>query len=198
MVFFLKKHLFFLLNFLLINLLIINCSPKKEKNELTKNIITLTLYSYLVDSPYSVYAIKDLDVSRFVGTWKEFKRIDNDFQAGLKNVTAEYAIINSNSISVKNIGFSQTGNLSIIEGVGVIKNPEIKGFLKVSFSPLFYADYYVLKIDNSYKNALIGGPIPNILWILSKDTTVSEEIEKEYSNYAKSIGYNSELLKQFR
>ncbi len=189
----LKKFIFFCFLFFSF------CTPQKESST-TKNIRTLLLIpilSYAIDSPQSRYALSNVDVSRFVGVWTEWKRIDNDFQGGLRSVQAEYRILSPNQISVKNTGLNPSGQIQSIEGVGTIKYPEFTGYLKVSFSPFFYGDYYILKIDPDYKHALIGGPTGNFLWILTKDITTIANWEKSYTEYAKSIGYDTSVLKSY-
>jgi apolipoprotein D and lipocalin family protein len=190
---------FITFSFIILSLMI-GCSTKKEedsKTKLLKNLVLLGLISYQTDSPFSKYAIQDVDISRFVGKWNEYKRIDNSFQSGLTKVTAEYNVIGADRISVTNVGIRANGDLSQIVGVGIIRNLSVKGFLKVSFFPLFYSDYYILKIDNDYQYALIGGPVPNIFWILSKPQTVPSQIETQYIEYAKSIGYDTNSLKAY-
>ena len=181
---------------ILMILLLINCSNKKKEN-LSDVLLKISLATYTIDSEFSRYAISDLDAASFVGKWFEYKRINNSFQFGLSNVTAEYGIIDPLKLSVKNSGFYSNGAPSVIEGVAIIKNPAVKGFLKVSFLPVFFADYYVLKVNSDSTNALIGGPAPNILWILSKTGSIDTGLESEWVKYAESIGYLPSLLERF-
>ena len=49
--------------------------------------------------------IPDFDAVRYSGKWYEIERIDYIFEQNLECVTAEYGILNSTFVSVKNGGF---------------------------------------------------------------------------------------------
>lgn len=62
--------------------------------------------------------------------------------------------------------------------------------LKVSFFGPFYSGYNVIAIDENYKYALVAGKSTKYLWILSRETTIPENIKKDYLRIAENIGYN--------
>ncbi|EMY61642.1 lipocalin-like protein [Leptospira terpstrae serovar Hualin str. LT 11-33 = ATCC 700639] len=157
------------------------------------------MVTYQSTSVFDSYAEKNLDWSRFLGTWIEIQRIDNSFQSGLREVSAEYSLSNDGSIRVFNRGVDLTGNRNQIEGKALLVHPDV-GKLKVSFFfPFFFGDYLVLKIDRiNYSTALIGGPDPNFLWVFSKTNSIPSEVESDYIEYAKTIGYSTDRLQSFR
>lgn len=169
----------------------------KETNESEfpfVSLLSVSLGTYVSSSRFDRYVESNLEWSRFLGKWHEIKRIDNPFQMGLTNVTADYALREDGNIRVKNEGETITGRSSL-EGVAIIVNPSV-GKLKVSFLyPLFFGDYLILKIDrNGYQTALIGGPEPNFLWIFSREPTISSVTENEYIQFANTIGYDTNRL----
>jgi len=66
--------------------------------------------------------------------------------------------------------------------------------LKVSFFAPFYAGYNIIALDKDYKYALIAGKNLNYLWILSRYTTIPEEVKKEYLNIAEKTGFDTSKL----
>lgn len=179
--------------------LFLGCTGKKEnKNRnVYKNLLTVGLASFAADSAFSQYAQSNINLKNFLGKWSEYKRIDNSFQSGLYNVTAEYGFIDSDRISVKNSGIAKSGSVSEIAGIGIIPDLRRPGILKISFSPLFFSDYYILKVDADCRHTLIGSPVPEILWLLSRNGSFPSSIESDYIQFANSIGYKTALLQSF-
>jgi apolipoprotein D and lipocalin family protein len=66
--------------------------------------------------------------------------------------------------------------------------------LKVSFFGPFYSGYNVIAIDNEYKYALIAGKNLSYLWILSRETTIPQEVKQNYLNIAEDLGYKTAEL----
>ncbi len=67
--------------------------------------------------------------------------------------------------------------------------------LKVSFFGPFYSGYNVIALDEEYRYALVAGKNLKYLWILSRDTTIPDDVKENYLRIAEEIGYNtSELI----
>jgi len=66
--------------------------------------------------------------------------------------------------------------------------------LKVSFFRPFYGGYNVIAIDNDYRYALVCGNKRSYLWILSRETTIPEDIKQNYLAVAKKLGFNTSAL----
>ncbi len=66
--------------------------------------------------------------------------------------------------------------------------------LKVSFFRPFYAGDNVMAIDKDYKYALVCGDKLSYLWILSRETTIPEDIRQNYLSIAKKLGFNTSAL----
>jgi apolipoprotein D and lipocalin family protein len=69
-----------------------------------------------------------------------------------------------------------------------------EGRLKVSFFGPFYSGYNIIALDPQYRYALIAGESLKYLWLLSRETTMPEDVKQEYLRQAKSIGYETEDL----
>jgi apolipoprotein D and lipocalin family protein len=66
--------------------------------------------------------------------------------------------------------------------------------LKVSFFGPFYSGYNVIAIDKEYKYALVAGKNLKYLWILSRYTTIPDEVKKNYLSLARGAGFKIDDL----
>ena len=71
---------------------------------------------------------------------------------------------------------------------------EHTAMLKVSFFGPFYAGYNVIKLDQDYKYALVAGKNFEYLWILSRTTTIPQQVKDEYLQFAQQVGFNTSRL----
>lgn len=140
--------------------------------------------------------VKELDLNRYLGTWYEIARFPHSFEKGLVGVTATYSIRDDGKIKVLNQGYKNTldGELSIAEGKAKIPNKAEPGKLKVSFFWIFYADYFVLELDENYQYAMIGSSSPKYFWILSRTPQMAPEVYEMLLEKARKRGYNLEKL----
>lgn len=156
--------------------------------------ITILLISCMLFScttiPKGITAIHQFDKTKYLGKWYEIARLDFRFERNLKNTTAEYSINNNGTIKVFNKGYNtKTNKWKTATGKAKFVKDENLAMLKVSFFGPFYSGYNVIAIDKEYKYALITGKNLKYLWILSRDTTIPEEVKKNYLELAQSLGY---------
>ncbi len=146
--------------------------------------------------PKGAVAVHPFDKTRYLGKWYEIARLDFRFEKDLNNTTAEYSMNDNGTIKVDNRGYNMKTN-EWKQAVGKAKfvNEENIAMLKVSFFGPFYAGYNVIALDAEYKYALIAGENLKYLWILSRETTVPDDIKKEYLELAKKVGFvTSDLI----
>lgn len=138
--------------------------------------------------------VKKLDIPRFMGKWYEIARYEHSFEKGMTHVTAEYSLKPDGKIQVINKGIK---NGKAKEIVGKAKQPdpvEYPGRLKVSFFLWFYADYYILELDENYQCAIIGSSSDKYLWILSRTPELPKaQLDKLLANI-KQRGYDLSRL----
>jgi len=138
--------------------------------------------------------VKKLDIPRFMGKWYEIARYEHSFEKGMTHVTAEYSLKPDGKIQVINKGI-KNGKAKEIVGKAKQPNPvEYPGRLKVSFFLWFYADYYVLELDNDYQYAIIGSSSDKYLWILSRTPVLPKEILEKLLANIKQRGYDLSRL----
>lgn len=140
--------------------------------------------------------VKNVDIEKYLGTWYEIARFDHRFERGLVGVTANYSMRDDGLIKVVNSGYK--GNLkgAKSEAIGKAKIPDTNNpsKLKVSFFWIFYADYFILELDENYQWAVIGSKSDDYLWILSRTPQIETSL---YDNLIQKIskrGYNTHQL----
>ncbi|WP_432710891.1 lipocalin family protein [Pedobacter sp.] len=142
--------------------------------------------------PKGAVAVRPFDKQKYLGKWYEVARLDFKFERNLNNVTAEYSMKDNGKIRVENRGYNYKDK-EWKESIGKAKfrgSSEV-GRLKVSFFGPFYSPYNVLALDDNYQYALVAGKNLKYLWILSRQTTIPDNIKSAYLQKAESLGYDT-------
>lgn len=145
----------------------------------------------------SKQTVKQVDLGRYMGKWYEIARYDNKFEKGMQGVTAEYTLLDNGKIKVVNSGYrdSLDGEFRMAIGKAKIPDPGEPGKLKVSFFLFFYADYYILELDQvNYAYVLIGSSSDKYLWILSRTPQLASEKLNFLLKRAEERGYDTGKL----
>jgi apolipoprotein D and lipocalin family protein len=157
-------------------------------------IIMLGLFS-CATIPEGAVAVSPFDKAKYLGKWYEIARLDFKFERDLNNTTAEYSLNEDGTIKVDNKGYNtKKGEWSQAIGKAKFVGDDNIGMLKVSFFGPFYSGYNVLAIDDEYRYALVSGKNLKYLWILSRETTIPEEIKANYLKIAENLGFNTSDL----
>jgi apolipoprotein D and lipocalin family protein len=141
--------------------------------------------------------VKELDLNRYLGKWYEIARFPHSFEKNLVGVTATYTLKPDGKIEVINEGYKNTLNGERSRAIGKAKIPNKlePGKLKVSFFWIFYADYYVLELDNiNYQYAVIGSSSDKYFWILCRTPQMDPAVYNMLLDKARKRGYNLEKL----
>jgi apolipoprotein D and lipocalin family protein len=140
-------------------------------------------------------AVTPFDAKKYLGKWYEIARFDFRFERNLNNTTAEYSLNPDGTIKVVNRGFNyKTMKWKQAVGKAKFAGNQNEGRLKVSFFWPFYAAYNVVALDSDYQYALVAGKNLGYLWILSRKTTIPDEIRQNFLTLAKNLGYDISSL----
>jgi apolipoprotein D and lipocalin family protein len=158
------------------------------------SLATLGLFS-CATIPQHANAIHPFNKDKYLGKWYEVARFDFTFEKNLINTTAEYSQNKNGTIKVDNKGYDTIQKIWK-QSIGKAKFVESDSIamLKVSFFGPFYGGYNVIAIDEEYKYALITGSSLNYLWILSRETTIPEDVKANYLKIAGDLGYDTSKL----
>ena len=140
--------------------------------------------------------VKELDIKHYMGKWYEIARFPHSFEKNLVGVTATYSQRDDGKLRVLNEGYKKTlaGKQSQAEGKAKIPDKNKPGKLKVSFFLNFYADYYVLELDENYQYAMIGSSSDKYFWILSRTPQMDSQTYEMLLEKARQRGYNLKKL----
>ena len=145
--------------------------------------------------PKGAVAVNPFDINKYLGKWYEIARMDFRFERNLNNTTANYSLNDNGSIKVDNRGYNYvTGEWKQAVGKAKPAGQPGEARLKVSFFGPFYSGYNVIALDNEYKYALVAGKDLSYLWILSRETTVPDEVKSSYLTIARDLGYDTSAL----
>lgn len=163
----------------------------------------LAISSMAVASDGKPQTVQQVDLTRYAGTWYEIARFPMYFQRKCaSDVTATYGQLSNGNVSVLNQCRKANGEMIASKGEAkAVDSTNTK--LKVSFLPqglrwipFTKGDYWVLKLDNDYQTALVGGPNRKYLWILSRTPHLDEATYQEYVNTAKQQGFDVTKLER--
>lgn len=169
---------------------------------LFSSLILLTLTACSKDMPPAAEQaiVHSFDPAQYIGTWYEIARLNNSFEKGLEQVTADYSIQPDGSLKVINRGFNPEKK-AWSEAVGKAKfvdpaNPDgsYTGRLKVSFFGPFYGEYNILELDKPYYNYALVSSGRDYLWILSRTPQLTYPIKQHLMAKAKALGFATDQL----
>jgi apolipoprotein D and lipocalin family protein len=145
--------------------------------------------------PDGAVAVQPFDINRYLGKWYEIARLPSRIEKNIINLTENYSRINYDTFKVITKGYNtQKGEWTEMSGKIKFAAQKGVGILKVSYLGPFYAAYNVLDIDPHYKYALVSASNLDYLWILSRETSVPEDIKHQFLLKAMSIGFAVEQL----
>lgn len=164
------------------------------------SVITLSACSERMSPEAEQAIVPSFDPTQYVGTWYEIARLDNRFEKGLEQVTAQYSIEADGTLKVVNRGFNAKKN-DWSEAVGKAKfvdpvnaDGTRTGRLKVSFFGPFYGEYNILELDKPYYNYALVSSGRDYLWILSRTPQLTYPIKQHLMAKAKALGFATDQL----
>jgi apolipoprotein D and lipocalin family protein len=102
---------------------------------------------------------------------------------------------------VDNRAFDGDGKLKESLGEAQVVDPAEPGKLVVSFLPeglrwipFTKGDYWILRVDEDYRTALVGSPDFDYLWLLHREPDLDAATRDAFLQYARSLGYRLDDL----
>ncbi len=155
-------------------------------------LTALTLFISCSTLPDGAKPVENFDKDKYLGKWYEVARLDVSFEKNLNNTSAEYSVNEDGTIRVINRGYN-TKKMKWTQAEGKAKFVEDENIakLKVSFFGPFYGGYNVVALDPEYKYALVAGSSLKYLWLLSRETSIPEQVKADFLKTAEEIGYKT-------
>lgn len=135
-----------------------------------------------------------VDVKKYSGVWFEVAHLPFAIQDGCSRTTAEYGIIDENTLSVVNKCLKE-GKWEIAEGKAFSVENSNNSKLLVQFFWPFKGDYWIIDLDNEkYSYAVVGTPSRKYLWILSRTKKINEDTLANILERAQQKGFDTSKL----
>ncbi|MBV8326672.1 lipocalin family protein [Chryseobacterium sp.] len=160
-------------------------------------LLSFVLFNSMISCssmPEKAEPVSQFDINRYLGTWYEIARFDYRFEKDLDKAVAQYSLNADGSVKVVNSGYNFKKNKWVsATGTAKFRGDNDTAALKVSFFGPFYAGYNVVALED-YKYALVAGKNLDYLWILSREKTIPENIQRNFISKAQEIGYDTSKL----
>lgn len=163
-------------------------------------LITLTLFLLCTGCSKNYLPLKtvtEIDLEKYSGLWYEIARLPNKFQEDCYGTTAEYKIIDEETIRVINSCFEDSlkGELNQSKGKAFVDDLNEKGKLKVQFFWPFKGDYWIIALDQkNYEYAVVGTPSRKYLWILGRSQVFNKALFDSLVSYAQENKFETKNL----
>ena len=168
------------------------------RSALIASLSTLFLStSMLADQPLETVSYVDLD--RYIGKWYEIARLEQRFQKGCINSTAEYSYRDDGDIRVVNrCELKNKDKIKEATGRAWVKDKETNAKLRVQFIltgiklSFLSGKYWILDLAPDYSYAIVGDPSREYFWLLSRTPTMDDALLEKLMTKAEALGYTPE------
>ncbi len=149
-----------------------------------------------VKIPEGIKPVNEFELERYLGKWYEIARLNNSFEDGLENVTAEYSLRSDGVLRVVNKGFLEEKNKwKTAEAKAYFVNEKDSGFLKVSFFGPFHGSYIIFELDKeNYQYAFVTSSSKSYLWLLARTQTVNQAVIDRFIKISKEKGFDTDSI----
>jgi apolipoprotein D and lipocalin family protein len=137
--------------------------------------------------------VKNVDLKRYLGKWYEIAKLPNSFQKNCFCSTAEYSVIDYETIRVINScrKDSFSGEPDQVSGKAFIVPNSNNAKLRVQFFWPFRGDYWIIELDDEdYQWAVVGTPSRKYLWILARSKSLDDALYNTLTEKIKLKGFD--------
>jgi apolipoprotein D and lipocalin family protein len=156
-------------------------------------------------APPPVQTAPSVDLSRYVGLWYEIARLPMWAQDKCVASTAEYRLLETGEVGVRNACVTRSGDETSIEGTATVVDHKSHAKLNVVFdkwvvkvaswfTPSKEGNYWILRLDPDYRWAMVGTPDRRYLWILGRTPVMEEPLYQDLVDSARQLGFPMEQL----
>ncbi len=141
--------------------------------------------------------VDSVDINRYLGKWYEIAHLPNSFQKGCFASTAEYSLIDSETIRVVNScnKDSLNGEIDQANGKAFVVENSGNSKLRVQFFWPFRGDYWIIDLDkDNYSYAVVGTPSRKYLWILYRKPDMEQSLYNTLIERCREKGFDVSKL----
>lgn len=125
--------------------------------------------------------VESLDPERYAGTWYQVAAVPQIFNLQcVDRTTAEYAVVDESTLSVRNSCGDVFGGTSVVEGNAFVRDADTNASLRVAFTgipgqnPDGPVNYRVTYLADDYSLAIVGDPARRSGFVLSRTPAISD------------------------
>ena len=159
--------------------------------------------------PPALATVPSINLQRYQGVWHQIALYPNKFQKSCaSNTRAEYKGEDGGTVQVTNICRSQEGKEMLVVGQAragqaamIANNLLTPPQLQVRFAPawlswlpMVWGDYWVIQLAADYRYAVVGEPKREFLWVLARETQLSNADWQAIEARLKEQGYDAAKL----
>ena len=135
-----------------------------------------------------------ISLDKYLGKWYEIARYENSFEEGCVGATAEYWM-EEETLRIINRCFDEKGlERDYAKGRAHVVENSGNSQLRVTFFWPFYGNYWVIKLAEDYRYAIVGEPSRKYLWNLARDKVLNAEDTRDILNALPTLGYDASTL----
>lgn len=134
--------------------------------------------------------VPQVDLARYAGAWYEIALLPNRFQKQCVADTQARYRLDGDRVEVINRCRMADGRVDDIKGRAKVVDGSGNAKLRVSFFWPFYGDYWVLALDDDYRQVLVGAPSRQYAWVLSRTPQMDEAALNALLDRAAALGFD--------
>ena len=162
-----------------------------------KNLIVLATITSLL---FAHKVVENINIEKFMGKWYVISLVPNFVEKGCSNSSDTYALNKDGTVSIT-YNAIKNGKERIIKQKGYVDELEPARwevqFLKPIYVPFYRAPFEVIILDSTYQYTVIGYPDNSYGWILSRETTLDDDVYQEVLNDLENeFGYDKEVFEK--
>lgn len=119
-----------------------------------------------------------VDLNKYSGKWYEIASIPQSYSEGNVGTTATFGKPNDNKVAITIQYYENNfkGPIKERNGKGKIVDKKTNAKLDVQFVWPFSSDFWILDLGANYDYSAIGDPDRSALWILSRSSTMTDDV----------------------
>ena len=150
----------------------------------------------LAAEPAPLPTVAQVDLARYAGAWYEIALLPNRFQKQCVADTQARYRLDGDRVEVVNRCRLADGRVDDIKGRAKVVEGSGNAKLRVSFFWPFYGDYWVLALDDDYRQVLVGAPSRKYAWVLSRTPQMDEAALQALLDRAAALGFDRAAFKR--
>ena len=161
--------------YLLVSLLIIGCNNNLDRNELSK-----------------MKTVDFVDIERFMGDWYVIANIPTFIEKGATNAIESYRLGGKGVIETTFTFYqdSPDGEKKVYRPKGFIYNTKTNAEWRMQFIWPFKMPFLIIDLDDDYQYTVIGYPSRKYVWIMARESKLSDEVYYSILSDLAEIGYD--------